>query len=311
MRKNPDVALITGASGYLGQALGHALKTVKPKIKTIGLARRSFSGFDVCLRGDMSDAAWLNDVLKKYQPDLIFHMAAHIHGGTWDDFFEVNVELTTNLLETVKSACAYSRVVVSGSAAEYGRVEIDALPITELNPFNPISPYGLSKVFQNQIALYFSSIIGLDIVIPRTFNLIGPGIPPYLVVGSFEQQLQNIRDGRAPPIVKAGNLQTTRDFVDVSDAATGILATAFHGERGQAYNICTNNPVSIGRILSLMASKAGVNIKIEEDMHEASRANLPQSYGSYEKLNTASGWRPTISIEQSVDRIFNSCGTRA
>jgi GDP-4-dehydro-6-deoxy-D-mannose reductase len=197
------------------------------------------------------------------------------------------------------------RIFVPGSAAEYGDAPPEQLPITENCPFNPISPYGVSKAWQYELAAFYAKGRGADIVMGRIFNLIGQNMHENLSVGYFERQLRAIRRGEQPAEVKIWNPTSRRDFVDVDDACRAVLSIAANGVAGEAYNICSGQSASTGTLLAMMAERVGVNVSLVDDPRHSGRIGIPDSYGSYGKLLTLCGWRPTISLDESVNRIFS------
>lgn len=295
--------LIVGASGYLARNLAQRLKELRPRCPLSGVGRNPCAEFEAFSLCDLNDRHDIAKMLAEQQPDIIFHMAAKVHDGNWDDYYSGNVHLTTNLLEAVADVRPSARVVIPGSAAEYGQVPAERLPIVESEPFRPISPYGVSKAWQFQAALYFSQVRGLDIVVGRIFNLIGPGMAPYLSIGSFERQLREIRAKLRRPVVLAGNVAARRDFIDVADACKGLLAVAESGNRGESYNICTGQSRSIGEVLDAMIAASSVAITRQPDLDCMGKPDISESRGSFAKLEAVSGWRPQVPFEESVRRI--------
>lgn len=295
--------MITGATGYLGMALAMAIRQSRPDTPLFGVGQKHCAGFDAFYVCNMNDSASVCTMVRECKPDVIFHLAARVRGGGWDDYYSGNVRLTTNLLEAVGNERPSARVVIPGSAAEYGQVPRERLPIVESEPFRPISPYGVSKAWQFQAALYFSQVFGIDIVIGRIFNLIGPGMASYLSVGSFEHQLREILAERRKPVVQEGNISARRDFIDVSDACEGLLAVAEYGRSGESYNICTGQSHSIGEVLDAMIAATGVAIARAPDPRWVGKPDISESRGSFAKLETASGWHPKIQFAESIARI--------
>ena len=136
-----------------------------------------------------------------------------------------------------------------GSAAEYGLVSVDQLPITENLTPKPYNLHGISKFAQTQIALSWYKP-KRSLVVVRPFTIIGPGMPNYLAIGSFLQQIQSISDRGT---LKTGNLNTARDFINVFDAAH-LIWELINNENsyGEIINLCRGTSVPIIDIIKYM-----------------------------------------------------------
>jgi GDP-4-dehydro-6-deoxy-D-mannose reductase len=304
-RLSHERVLLTGASGYLGRNMVRVIRSAWPGSHLIGVARHRVEGLG-CeqVTGDMADQEWVRALVKDLRPDVVLHFAAHVFGGDWRDYYVGNIQTEANLLEAVIEEGVECRVFLPGSAAEYGNAPPENLPITESCPFNPISPYGVSKAWQYELACYYTKVRGVDIVMGRIFNLVGRDMHEKLSVGYFERQLRAIRRGEQPAEVKVWAPESRRDFLDVDDACRAVLSIAEHGKTGEPYNICSGQSVSTGELLMLMAKRAGVAVSLVDDPRHAGRIGIPDSHGSYRKLDVLCGWKPAITLEESVGRIF-------
>jgi GDP-4-dehydro-6-deoxy-D-mannose reductase len=297
--------LLTGASGYLGRNMVPTIRAFWPQSNLLGVVRRNGEelGCEVIV-GDLADKEWVRGLIKEFRPDVVLHFAAHVFGGGWCDYFVGNIQTAVNLLDAIVEEGAPCRVFVPGSAAEYGNAAPENLPITETCPFNPISPYGVSKAWQYELACYYARVRGADIVTGRIFNLVGPSMNENLSVGYFERQLRAIRGGEQAAEVRVWAPESRRDFLDVDDACRAVLSIVEHGRTSEPYNICSGRPVSTGTLLMMMAERAGVSASLIDDPRNAGRMGIPESYGSYRKLHALCGWRPDIELGESIGRIF-------
>src|SRR5207248_1120270 len=132
-------ALVTGAGGFVGQAL----------VAHLGAAGDEVAGLDRVGGPDITDAGAVRRMVEEHRPDAVYHLAAVTHiGASWDaplDVFRINAEGTLNVLSAC-SAAGVGRVLVVASADEYGAVRPEDLPLTEEAPLRPLTPYGASKV---------------------------------------------------------------------------------------------------------------------------------------------------------------------
>ena len=218
-------ALVTGGRGFVGTWLVRHLVALGHDVRVLDRDE-----------ADIRDAAAVESIVAEAAPDVVFHLAAQasVARSLADPFptFEVNVMGTVNVLEAVKRRAAKARVIVASSAEVYGIVGEDALPITEDAPLAPVNPYAASKVAQEAVALAYHRGSGLDVIVTRSFNTIGPGQSTDFALPSFAARLAAIVRGEAPPVLEVGNLDVERDFTDVRDAARAYALLAERGAAG-------------------------------------------------------------------------------
>ena len=282
--------LITGIGGFLGFHLANELAQLTPELNIIGIDRKPLSGVDNAVVVDLGDRDALAQIFREVAPRYVFHMAGVVYSNEFKELYNGNVEIAINLLDLAHSSDYPVRVIIPGSAAEYGRVASKDVPITEEQPLNPVSAYGVSKAWQATVARYYA-LLGVDVVIGRIFNIIGRGAPESLAVGSFANQIKRIVCGETPPFILVGNLSTRRDYLDVADACRGLAAVAFTGRKGEVYNICSGHSVAMADILAMMISKAGISVSVEVENQRVKSCDIEDSYGSNLKLLRDSGWQ--------------------
>ena len=127
-----------------------------------------------------------------------------------------------NLITSARRAAADGAIVFVGSAAEYGRVPVESLPITESVCPVPVSLFGATKLSQTTLAIAAAATWGLRVTVLRPFNLLGPGLPLHYFAGAFarrllEERAQRPSDQMGVSEVTVSNAHATRDFVDVRD----------------------------------------------------------------------------------------------
>jgi len=299
----PRRILITGATGCAGFYLsGLALEKGMHVFGFANLGR-----FAPGVTGHVGETTRRNDLeacLNKSMPDLVFHLAALVHGAgvhAPKAMLRVNIEGTHHLLEAVRKIVPKARVLVAGSSAIYGQPGNPGKPIAETAPLQPRSTYAVSKAAQDLMAQQFFLEHGLHVVRGRTFNQTGPREPEGLVCAMLARQLAGIEAGRQEPVLRVISLTTRRDFCDVRDVVAGYWAALEHGAPGEAYNICSGNSHSIRHVVDILLShsRAG-EVRIEEtELHPDPRAILDQT-GDSSRLAACSGWRPRITLEQSL-----------
>lgn len=292
--------LITGIGGFMGFHLAKEIAQLVPELNIIGIDRKPLAGVDNTIVVDLRDRGAFTRIFREVAPRYVFHMAGIIYSNDFKELYCGNVEIVINLLDLAQSSDFPVRVIIPGSAAEYGRVASKDIPITEKQPLNPVSAYGVSKAWQATVARYYA-LLGVDVVIGRIFNTIGRGAPESLAVGSFASQIKKIARGETPPCIMVGNLSTRRDYIDVADACRGLAAAAFTGKKGEVYNICSGHSIAMADILAMMISKAGISVSVEVDNQRVRSCDIEDSYGSNLKLLRDSGWQPSVAIEKSIE----------
>ena len=290
--------LVTGASGFLGCAMMRFLRDHRPDWESIGVDRvRSGDVAEL----DLANVSAVVSLVSGFRPGLTFHLAGTAVGSTWSELYEGNVQITANLLESLVAVAPGSRVIVPGSAAEYG---FDgALPAHERLVPRPVTPYGTAKAWQSTLACFYSTR-ELHVSVGRIFNICGPGLPSVSVLGSVAEQLRGIAAGSQPGRVVLGWTGAMRDFLDIDDVCSAMLTLGERGENGGVYNVCSGAATKVSDAIQLLVRASGLDVEVVSNSPEPSPGDLPVSYGENSKLR-ALGWRPLISLEQSLRRAWH------
>ncbi len=303
-------SLITGAGGFAGSHLADYLLSqpaTAPDVWGCDLSgqRRPFHSDKLQLLAvDLRDAEAARQLVEQVRPDRIYHLAGQAFvGDSWSrpwDTIETNMRAQVNVLEAVVAAGLKARILVIGSAEEYGRVNPQSLPAGEDSPLLPDSPYSLSKIGQDLLGLQYFLSHGLPIVRVRPFNHIGPRQNRRFVAPAFASQIAAIEAGQQPPVLRVGNLSTRRDFTDVRDMARAYALALEHGEAGQVYNIGSGRSWSIQELLDVLLSLATAHIRVELDPARLRPVDVPDLVAQAHKFRQRTGWAPQISFEQSL-----------
>jgi GDP-4-dehydro-6-deoxy-D-mannose reductase len=285
-------ALITGAGGFVGPYLRRHLEEQDDEVVGTDL--------DV----DITDGEGVLRAFTEARPDVVYHLAAASHVGTsWSapvDVVRVNVEGTLNVLLAALEA-KVERVVVIGSAEEYGKVV--ELPVTETTPLRPVSPYGASKAAAEMLASHMVRGRDLGVVCVRAFNHLGPGQSDALVASAIARQVAEVEKAGGG-VVRTGDLTPRRDFTDVRDVVRAYRLLAEEGEPGEAYNVCSGRDVAIQAIADHLRSRSTVEVRFELDEARLRPVEVPVFRGDNSKLRAATGWEPTIPLEQTLDDVL-------
>jgi GDP-4-dehydro-6-deoxy-D-mannose reductase len=301
--------LVTGAAGFVG---GHVIDFVSadaPSAEIFGLVHRGALDPERARRvtvvpADLEDAAATDAVFDRVQPDRIVHLAAQssVH-RSWEDpaaTLRANVHGLLNVLEAVRKRRLLPRVLVVGSAEEYGAVQAERLPVSEKEPLQPASPYAVSKVAQGFLARQYFLSHGIPVVCTRTFHHTGPGRGEVFAESSFARQIADIEAGRRPAVLSVGNLDAVRDFTDVRDVVRAYWLLLEKGRAGEIYNVCSGRGVAIGDVLQELLEVAGVEVEIRRDPERMRPADVPALIGDPRKLRKATGWTPILPLRRTL-----------
>ncbi len=303
--------LITGVSGFVGSHLAEYCLTKEAEVHGTVRWRSQVENLENIKNlnlheCDLTDASSIRDIIKEVKPDYIFHLAAQSYvKASWTNPSQTltnNIIGELNLLEAVRNAHYRPRIMIAGSSEEYGNTET---PLTEEDPLLPLSPYGVSKVAQDLLARQYEKSYGLDIVVTRAFNHTGPRRGDVFVCSSFAKQIADIEKGEIPPIISVGNLDAERDFTDVRDMVWAYWLALEKGEKGEVYNICSEQTIPIKNILRKLLSMSKINIEVRKDPKRMRPSDLKVLVGNCSKFKKATGWKPLIKIEQTLEDLLN------
>lgn len=299
--------LITGAGGFCARHLVAKLRETN-EFTIVGTDLAAYDprldSFDRYERIDIRDVVAVESLLIDAKPDLVFHLAGLTRGDA-RDIYAVNVGGTANLLEALKNNLPGTRILVVGSAAEYGRLDASDVSVTEEYTCKPEGPYAISKHSASTMAQDYA-LRGMKIVIARPYNITGAGMPSSLVLGAIiERAREALRTGIAEPSIQIGNLDTQRDFIAVEDVVDAYIQMIELDYWGEIFNICSGVPISIRRLVdaALANSSRPINLIVDPDLVRAN--DVPVSYGNFEKAHRLLGFEPKIGLEESLRAAWN------
>lgn len=310
-------ALITGAPGFVGCHLAAELLRHDPSTELWGTGwgdpdRRRLEAAAPALRyrdADLLDPESMTPILDEARPDVVFHLAAESSvARSWDcaaRSLAINAGGTAHLFDAIRRHGLDPVIVVSSTAEIYGRVDASRGPVDELTPLAPVSPYGTSKAAQDLLAAQYNSGLGLATVRLRFFHLTGPGRPEHFVASSFSRQIAAAELGLAPPVLAVGHLDSVRDFTDVRDAARACRLVADRRYAGEVFHVCSGRATSIRALLDMLLRMSRVPISVETDPDRFRRADIPWLVGDPARIESATGWRPEIPLEQTLGDLLD------
>jgi GDP-4-dehydro-6-deoxy-D-mannose reductase len=302
--------LVTGIAGFVGGHLVDLLRAEHPEEGIAGLVRPGTNtpphlreGVRL-LEADLEDAAAVESAVAAVRPESIIHLAGQssVH-ESWANpaaTLRTNVIGLLHVFEAVRRRRLSPRVLVVGSAEEYGAVDPGAAPLTEDAPLRPLSPYAVSKVAQGYLALQYALSRDLSVIRTRTFPHTGPGRGEAFAESSFARQIAEVEAGRRRPVLAVGNLDAVRDFTDVRDVVRAYWALLERGASGEVYNVCSGQGTSIGDVLRSLLEIAGAQVDLQVDRERLRPSDLPSLVGDPRKLREATGWEPRVPLERTL-----------
>lgn len=302
--------LVTGANGFVGGHLAEFLAAEHAAVEVFGLGKPfgadpgehipRLTMFEI----DIDEPAAVGAVVRDVRPDRVIHLAGQssVH-ASWTDpggTLRTNVLGVVHLLDALRALAPPRRVLVVGSADEYGVLPSDSPPVREDAPLRPASPYAVSKAAQGLLALQYDVAGALEVVLTRTFPHTGPRRGELFAESSFARQVAEIEAGRREPVLSVGNLDAVRDFSDVRDVVRAYWALLERGGHGQVYNVCSGRGVRIGEVLDRLIALAGLRVEVRQDPERLRPSDVPVLVGDPGRLQRATGWRPAFTLEQTL-----------
>jgi GDP-4-dehydro-6-deoxy-D-mannose reductase len=296
---------------------GHLLAQLQAQGgRVFGLVRPSSAPLAGCevVVADLLDAEAVARVVRTLAPQRIVHLAAQSSvKESWADpeaTLKTNVLGLLHLLEGVRKAGLRPRVLVVGSADEYGAVADAARPLGEDAPLRPVSPYAVSKVAQGYLALQYALGHGLSVVRTRTFNHTGPGRGAVFAESSFARQIADIEAGRREPRILVGNLEAVRDFSDVRDVVRAYALLAERGAPGEVYNVCSGRGVRLRELLDELLGLARIPLEVRLDPARLRPSDVPALVGDPSRLRRSTGWSPRHTLAEALRDLLEAWRAR-
>jgi GDP-4-dehydro-6-deoxy-D-mannose reductase len=285
-------ALITGGRGFVGGWLAEHLRAAGDDVVAIDQ------------EVEVTDPEAVLAAMTAAAPDAIYHLAALTHvGDSWDDplrVLEVNVLGTAAVLAAARRCGSDPRVLVTSSAEVYGAVtDPAALPLTEMSPTGPLTPYAASKLAAEAVCMQAHAGHGQPVIVVRPFNHIGPGQSPGFAVAALAHRIvKAMADGDDG--IAVGNLSARRDFTDVRDVVRAYRLLIEDGKAGTVYNVCSGHDRSIQEVAEALLRQAGAHLELRTDPDLVRPVEVPVLRGDYGRLQGATGWEPKIPFDQTL-----------
>jgi GDP-4-dehydro-6-deoxy-D-mannose reductase len=257
---------------------------------------------------ELQDASAVRGVIRAVQPERIFHLAAQSFVPTsWTApaaTLTNNIVAQVNLFEAVREAKLDPVIHIAGSSEEYGLVYPDEAPIKETNPLRPLSPYAVSKVGQEMLAIQYFRSYGMKCIVTRGFNHTGPRRGQVFVTSSFAKQIAQIEAGLQEPVLNCGDLDSRRDWTDTRDMVRAYWLAADRGEPGEVYNTGTGHCMRARDMLDILLTHTTAEISVEQDPSRMRPSDVQLLWANVDKFKKATGWEPVIPFDRTMSDLL-------
>lgn len=312
-KSGSPLAVVTGADGFIGSHLTETLLGAGYRVRALS----QYNSFNFwgwlegihnnnleIVSGDVRDPSFCRELVRG--ADTVFHLAALIaipySYVAPDSYVDTNIRGTLNMLEAVKAE-GCGRLLVTSTSEVYGTAQY--VPIDELHPRQPQSPYSATKIGADALAQSFYNAFELPVVIVRPFNTYGPRQSARAIIPTIISQIASGKE-----VIKVGDLTPTRDFNYVTDTALGFLCIAqapLENVVGQEINIATNSEITMADTLNIIAELMhwGGRYEVDPERLRPSRSEVRRLWGNNAKIERLTEWRPQVSIRQGLQNTID------
>lgn len=263
---------------------------------------------------NLLDKEAVEDMIATFRPDYILHLASFSSVAySWQhpaDCFMNNTSIFLNVTEALrKHDLCDCRLLSVGSSEEYGDVKKEELPLQEDMPLVPVNPYAVARVSQEMMAKVLADSFGMQIMLTRSFNHMGPFQDERFVIPSFVRRILDIAEsGAKSGEIETGDTSIVRDFVDVRDVVRAYYRLLLDGKAGEVYNICGEKGVSLAEVVDQIADIVGVFVTTRVNPDFVRPGDNQVVIGSAEKIRQDIGWTAEIPLRQTLmDMIGHMC----
>jgi GDP-4-dehydro-6-deoxy-D-mannose reductase len=291
--------LVTGASGFVG---GHLVPRLEAEGCRVAASDREM---------DVADPAAVAARIAEVRPEAIVHLAAQSSVAvSWKQpelTYRVNYLGTRAVLKVAERVAPQARMLMVSTADLYGSAAPGAEPFGEEAALRPRSPYARSKAAADLLGGAFAAR-GLDVVRVRPFNHTGPGQTDVFVLSSFARQVAAIEAGASEPVLRVGNLDSVRDFLDIEDVIDAYVALLDRAVPAGVYNVASGTGVRVGDAPRGLCELAGVEPRVEVNPDFFRPTDI--AVGCAGRLRETTGWEPRVPFRRSLERLLDDWRAR-
>jgi GDP-4-dehydro-6-deoxy-D-mannose reductase len=310
--------LVTGCNSTLGYHLlnllphdeGIVALTADPVPEHLRLSHVTY------VTTDLADYKQTYTLVNTWKPVEVYHLVSQefslgmpgMKPSALLQFFTTGVY---HLLESLRKVTPKVRFVLASSAEIYGGSKgvMDVLH-RETDRFQPLTAYATAQASCELLVRQFVHAHGIDAMIARPFGVTGPHQHEKFVLSSTASQIASIELNDGETAIYTGNLDISRDYIDVRDQARAFTLLMKRGNTGETYNICSGKVRTIRDLVQFLIHLSGYPIEIRIDPALERAVDIPLLAGSPEKLMELTGWKPMISLEDSLRDLYAEIKTR-
>jgi GDP-4-dehydro-6-deoxy-D-mannose reductase len=290
-------ALIVGGTGFVGRHLGRQLSD---RYSVIATGRGH----------DIRNSKTILELVSTSRAEIVVNLAAITTVKESlerpGEAYDIGFYGLLNLLTALRSYKFNGRFLHISSSEVYGFPASDELPLTELAPLRPMSPYSVAKAAGDMLCHQWAQEGDFVILIARPFTHIGPCQSTRFAVAAFARQIADIILGRRKPLIEVGSLATARDLTDVRDVARAYDLILRHGQTAKVYNVCSGREVLMRDVLEELIRLSGKKIELVEKQILVRRSEQQRLCGSHAALSAATGWSPMIPLTHTLRDMLTS-----
>ena len=288
--------LVFGSGGFIGSAIADFLS------KNHEVFRASFSGSHDSLAVDLMDSKSISSCLLSINPDVVINCAGIIENS---EKAKLNIKMTNNILDViVDNGVNIQRIIILGSASEYGEVEERDLPVSESHNIAPISEYASAKAAEINQAIDFSSNNSIPLTVLRLFNPIGKNMNKRLLLPAIINQIQELKQKKRE-FIEVDRLDARRDYVSVKDVARAVELILFNNPKDIVYNVGSGVSTSNKQLIEMLLQQYGIpkNAIIKETQTVSEPLMAVQA--NIDRLRKEFGWEPSVNLKEIITEAIN------
>lgn len=287
--------LVFGSDGFIGRNVCLELEKDHEVIRVV---HKSIGNTNE-IEADLLAPDSVGIVLRKIRPQVIVNCAGVV-GASMD--VNNNVQFTKNILDQASIVNGIKKIIISGSAGEYGRVDPENIPVNEGTPLNADSGYGLSKLQEEQLALKYNNRNGLNVIVLRIFNPIGNGMASRFLLTNLIQQVNELKLGKRE-VIELFRLDSKRDYITVEDIASAFSVVINNSPKERVYNVGSGYGTTNGELLDLVLKYSGIKSKPKIKEMSDNPEPLVAIQADISRIVNEFNWHPSHSIEDLIREI--------
>jgi len=307
--------LITGITGFVGSHMADYIFDNKKDVKIFGIKRYHLSRLDKIqhiydkinwIDCDITDPISVEKLIRKVNPDKIFHFAAESFvSPSWDHphrYMSVNYNGTLNILEAMKKIGSKAKILIPGSGEEYGLLDSKDMPITEKTLINPVNPYAVTKVAQDYISYVYYKSFGVKVIRLRTFNHEGPRRENVFGLSSYAYQIAKIEKNLMKGPILVGHLDDKRNFTHILDIVRAYWVATEKCVVGKLYLVGNESHKSVftfRQALEKLKKMSNVkNLKHKTHKPFVRPTNVPFLITKKTNFEKETNWKPKLNFDK-------------